>query len=87
MEVGKLEELGGGYQGYEITSPKGKTFVAEATSGGLVGDTLREVRSDIQASIREGRSDVMAQQVADAIREAKTAQTLSVEDFWNMLKA
>ena len=75
-------DLGGGYQGYLITSPQGKTRVAEATTGAIVGDTLEQVRDDIA----QGDPEIIAQQVAKAADDGEQASNISAEQFWTRLK-
>lgn len=75
--------LGKGFSGYLIKSPKGKTFIAEATTGALVGPTLEEVRADIKA----GKKSVMTKQVEQARELAARARTVSANEFWERLKA
>lgn len=75
-------ELGKGYTGYLIVAPNGKTFVAEATSGGFVGTSLESVRSDVADSDQA----TMDKQVADAIEMAKDAARVQPEQFWRLLR-
>ena len=81
VEVDGPHDLGGGYQGYIATAPNGRTFVAEATSGAIVGPTLEDVRGDIS----QADPAVMAEQVAKAIAQSATAAVITPEDFWQCL--
>jgi hypothetical protein len=79
VEVDELHELGGGYQGYLVTSPNGHYVVAEATTGAMVGPNLEEVRKDIA----EADPDVMAKQMAQAKSDSTGVQELEPEKFWH----
>ena len=70
--------LGLGYSGYLVASPSGKTHVAEATSGALIGPSLAEVREDV----RTGDPALMVQQVQTAQGEAVRAENVSPQEFW-----
>ncbi len=76
-------DLGKGFQGYLVTSPSGKTHVAEATTGGFVGESLDAVRQDVA-----GCDDVamMQGQVAMAAEKAKSAELLPPDEFWSYFK-
>jgi len=75
-------DIGKGYKGYVVTAPNGKTFVAEATSGALVGPDIKTVKEDISI----GEQKMMDKQVAQAVEQSKKAKTLSSDEFWKMLK-
>jgi len=82
VEVDGPHDIGNGYQGYVVTAPNGKTFVAEATSGAFVGPDLKTVKEDISL----GEKKMMAKQVADAVEQSKKAKELTPDEFWGMLK-
>ncbi len=81
-------KLGKGYEGYLATAPNGKTFVGEATTGAIVGDTLESVRADIAVA----KPAVMREQVKHAAEEVKQARKqMSFEVngtafFWSALR-
>ena len=74
-------DLGQDYLGYIVTSPGGRTFVAEKNSGAIIGDTLEAVRQDI----REGDPALMARQVEEATKARDEAVTVEPEEFWSCL--
>ena len=71
-------DLGGGYSGYVVVAPTGRTYVAEASSGGLVGPSVEEVRDDI----RKGDPHAMQEQIEAAKVKLAKAQEVSVDRFW-----
>lgn len=75
-------KLGKGYEGYVATAPNGKTFVAEASTGAIVGDTLENVRADI----RIAEASVMREQIRNAEQEAKKAEVADAAFFWSALR-
>ena len=75
--------LGKGYKGYLIVAPNGKTWVAESTTGALVGPTLDEVRADIKAA----KPSVMKAQIEDAKIQVEKAYLVPAKEFWTKLKA
>ena len=81
-KVGKKHKLGKGYNGYLITAPNGKTFVAEATTGAFVGPSIEAVKKDI----KEGDKKVMIQQVEDAKKMVPKIEVIESEEFWKRLK-
>ena len=79
VEAQGPHDLGGGYEGYVVTSPDGKTtFVAEATTGAIVGGSLKMVRDDIAVADPQA----MAEQVAQATQDRETAQPVELAEFW-----
>ena len=82
LEVGEPSDLGGGYEGYLIALPNGKTAVVESLSGGVVGLTIEEVRNDIAA----GDGPTMAAQVAAAVNEGKRARLIDKQKFMSLLE-
>lgn len=71
-------DLGKGWFGYVVTSPSGYTQVAEAESGGIVGETLEQVRADVW------RADVgyLHKQVKEAKKGLKSASGVPPIEFW-----
>jgi hypothetical protein len=78
VEADGPHDLGKGYSGYVVTTPSGKTHVAEATTGALIGPSLRDVRADIRA----GKPAVMKQQIAEARVQLSQAVTVPLAEFW-----
>lgn len=79
-------KLGKGFYGYLATGPNGKTKVADATSGAIIGDTLEEVRNDVATapSIKG-----MKEQIKEAVAMTKDIYRFEVhpkEFFWKALK-
>jgi F420-0:gamma-glutamyl ligase-like protein len=83
VEATGPHELGKGFKGYLCTSPSGRTKVAEASTGAIVGDTLIDVMKDIADC---DDIEFMNKQVRDATREMKQGHDLTTEDFWNRLE-
>jgi hypothetical protein len=75
-------DLGRGYSGYLATAPNGRTFVAEATTGALVGPTIEAVRKDIET----GDPKLMVAQVAKATETVKKVEETTPKEFWAALK-
>jgi hypothetical protein len=75
-------DLGKGYKGYVATAPSGDTVVAEATTGAIVGSSLRQVRKDIET----GDPAVMRQQVKQAAIDMMNAEVTDVKNFWEKTK-
>jgi len=49
LEVGEPFDLGGGFEGYLVVSPAGKTHVVESETGAFVGTSIDDVKADIAA--------------------------------------
>ena len=73
--------LTGGYEGCLIKTPSGRSFVAEVTTGGVVGDSLAQVAKDIW----KGDPVVMAKQIDDAMQTRGRAVRVDLDEFWTML--
>ena len=76
-------DLGKGFQGYLIYAPSGRTYVAESRSGALIGPSIFDVRLDITNC---DNTNVMENQVMDAIEQSKTARKITKKEFWRLLK-
>ena len=82
-EPGEKHELGKGYYCYVITSPlTGKTYVAEAETGAIVGSLLVGVRDDVTAADPK----VMKQQIYLAREEKTRVLVLEADKFWVMMR-
>ena len=75
-------DLGGGFTGYVVTCPSGESYVAEASSGALVGPSLEEVRADITGGDRIAMSEQIAQ--AQETRDRSTA--MSADEFMRYIE-
>lgn len=75
-------DLGRGYRGFIITSPRtGATYVAEAETGAFIGTDLEEVRDDIQAADER----VMTRQIVSARVMSKSVSVQPPDRFWGLL--
>lgn len=79
MEVKNKIDLGGGFFGYEIISPKGITVIAEEKSGAIVGNSLEQVKKDISLGV-VGEMD---NQVSKTMEESKSVKIIQSNIFWN----
>ncbi len=75
-------DLGKGYSGYLVTSPTGKTFVAESETGAFVGPDIESVRADV----RDADPKVMWEQVEEAKKLLVDVRYLSPKEFWSMFR-
>lgn len=72
----KKVDLGKGYFGYGLKSPKGTTIIVESRSGAIIGNSIKMVKNDIQ----KGDFEVMKNQID---RASKVPVTIIPEhDFW-----
>lgn len=71
-------EIGQGYQACIVTSPAHLTYVVEASTGALIGPTIEDVRCDVE----NGEPEVMAQQVAESMKNLGKAELLGFAEFW-----
>lgn len=74
-------DLEKGYQGYLAVSPAGNTFVVESLTGGIVGDSIEEVRADIS----DADEEFMRQQIVTANELSKRAYMVTPEVLWKKL--
>lgn len=82
-ELGEKFDLGGGYFGYLLTSPRTeKTYVVESTTGAFIGPTIEVVRADI----KDAHAEVMADQLGAGLLRKKKATTVPFDQFWGLLK-
>ncbi len=75
-------DLGKGFEAYVVCDPDGRTVVAEAISGGLVGDTIENVRKDVE----EGNEAAMARQIDEGKQITARARDIDAGEFWAMRK-
>ena len=82
-DPGRQFDLDKGYVGYVIVSPiTGKTYVAEAETGAIVGSFLVGVRDDVTAADQK----VMDQQIEEAREQQKCVRVLAPDKFWEMMR-
>lgn len=82
VEADGPHELGSGYNGFVITAPNGKTFIAEAESGAFIGPDLKTVKEDVSI----GDSKIMKRQISDAKIQSANAMMIDPDKFWKLLK-
>lgn len=76
-------DLGLGFQGYvAVSTLTGKTYVAEATTGAIVGPSLEQVKADIKDC---GDKKVVQQQVDEAATLKKRARRIPAAMFWEKM--
>ena len=75
-------DVGRGYSAWMATAPNGNKFVAEATTGAIVGGSLEQVREDIKT----GDPELMKKQMADAKQRVKDVEEKDPAFFWHALK-
>ena len=73
--------LGKGFYGYILRTPKGKTLIAEKNSHGIVDPSIQEVKADIES----GDMSQMNIQVDNAQMIFSRAQTINLNEFWKLL--
>lgn len=82
VEVGEPFDIGSDFRAYLVTSPKGSTYVVEATTGAFVGSDIEQVKKDVAA----GDPEVMRQQIVEAQKQFEGATHLTPEEFWRMFR-
>lgn len=75
----KPVDLGKGFKGF-VLEHDGKTGVYELTSGGLVGDTLEDVKADIDTCDDPA---IIQAQIDKAVRERDEARLVSNELYFS----
>ena len=83
VEVGDPVTLRYGINVYVVVSPKGNTFIAEATTGAFVGETVDGVRADLEFA----PEDVVQEQLQREGARGRTATPLSPNEFWALIPA
>jgi len=78
-ELSDLIDLGMGFKGLVLKN-NGQEYVFERESGGLVGDSVDQVRKDI---LDCNDISLMCMQIMKAQKEGENAIEMSLEDFWN----
>ena len=73
-------DLGKGFEAYVVCDSHGSTVVAEAISGGLVGDTIESVRKDVE----EVDEAAMSRQIDEGRETMKRARDIEAAEFWAM---
>ena len=82
MPVQGPYDVGRGYRIYLTISPSGNMFVAEATTGAIVRNSVEAVRKDIE----EGDPKVMDEQMEWARKEGPKAEPLQSKTFWARMR-
>lgn len=77
-----LFDVGRGIQAYLIVSPSGKTVVAEKRSGAIIGNSIEEVRADVQT----GTDESCEQQIVEGLENAARAELIDKLEFWRRMK-
>lgn len=70
----------------QINGPDGMTAVCEFSTGAIVGETIDQVRHDIEEAYAGGRIEIMRKQVAEARDRRPQADDLTPADLWNRLR-
>ena len=70
--------IGKGYTARLIVSPKGKVYVVEDGTGGIVGTSLEQVKEDIASA---SKKDIEEQLIREE-RRSKQARYVEPEKFW-----
>lgn len=83
MDGGEPIAVGHDIMVHEIKFSDGRTAIAEATTGAIVGDDLQTVRDDVSAA----DPAVMRQQVQAASQRVPRVQRLSEAEFLQVWKA
>ena len=82
VKLNELIECNKGITIGRVTSPLGRHYFVDPISGGIVGDNLRTVKSDIA----KGDIKVIKKQISDAKKRREKAQLLTNEEFWKLIK-
>jgi len=84
IEVKKPTRLGKGMFGYLINFPDGRTRVAEAITGAIIGDTIEEVMIDVESA----KPEVMDKQIEEAAEHIARHKpfTVKIEEFLDYKK-
>lgn len=83
VEAGEPIDVGHGVHVHEIKFSDGRTAIAEATTGAIVGTELQTVRDDVAAA----DPDFMRQQVQEAGQRVPRVQRLPESEFLQVWKA
>jgi hypothetical protein len=73
-------DLGNGVKVCLGVKPSGATFVAELSTGAIVGKSFQEVQNDMQ----ESDPEAVRQQLAEAKERMKCCARLRPEEFWKL---
>lgn len=74
-------DLGKGFEAYTVTTPSGRLFVIEATTGAVISDSLQQAQKDVE----DGDSHTMNQQIEKAKEWMQRTTTVAEEQFWTDL--
>lgn len=79
--VGDID-LGKGARVGLTMSPAGTPWYVELVSGGLMGKELEVIRADVA----EADPDVISKQLEDGKEQCRTADVVSSDEFWGLLR-
>lgn len=82
VEVGEPFDLNDEIKAYVVVSPNGNTYVAEATTGAIVGNNAQQVKKDVATA----DPDVMKEQLEGAKLRFKKAVFIETQEFWRLLR-
>ena len=82
LEAEGPHDLGMEVQGYVVTAPDGQVFVAEATTGAIVGTNLEAVRDDVASS----DPATIQGQIEQARAQLSHAADVSPKEFWRLFR-
>lgn len=83
VPVGEPQNLGKGYSAYLVTAPNGTAYIAEATTGALLGTDFGQVMEDIA----QGNPTTMDDQLSKSKLDVEKARLIQPDGFWRKLKA
>lgn len=78
----ELVDLGMGFKGIVIKNDN-KTYIFERESGGLVGNSLEQVKEDIKEC---GDIPLMCEQIMKSLEERRDAVEVTYEEFFTFYK-
>jgi hypothetical protein len=83
VPVSEKHDLGKGYFGVLFCPEEAGYFVAESTSGAIIGGgaTVEAALAEVREDIRVGSEETMARQIKTAIIERDNMESISTEEF------
>lgn len=82
IEVGEAVDAGKGFKVHVVRAPRGRTYVIEATTGGIIGNDLGAVQKDI---LECEDQNFMRRQVHNARAEMAKVFEVKPKKFWRIL--
>jgi fructose-1,6-bisphosphatase/inositol monophosphatase family enzyme len=84
LEAGEAVSIGLDLMAWVVVNPTtGDTFVAEASTGAFVGQSVKQVREDVKTADLA----VIRQQLAAAKERRKSVVVLPADKFWSMFNS